>query len=114
MRSVRRSLAAQIIGAAGGTATLDFENLVQTEEGGEVVMGRQVRVFITTDTNIDVTVSYSHDFGAVFTDRGAAADVATPADPLDITYDCHGTNVRILLTNNQVGAATVDATAFLV
>ena len=113
MRAVRRQLDGVAI-ADGAREDLTFEISVPLAGGGEVLMGRKVLVWVTTDEDVEVTVEYSHDFGTTYVDRGTSDDV-TALVPSYTSYDAHGTNVRIVINNSgPADPATVDVDAHLI
>lgn len=96
---------------AGDFVNYDFEIIAPLSRGGEVLMGREVHVFageIDGAADAEMSISYSHDFGATFQDRGTTS-VVPAGGVLRGEFPALGTNMRFTFVGDPlaVGLAVI-------
>lgn len=96
--------------APASTVDYDFVVAMPTRTGHEVLLGRNVHVFLSSEgagaaQNMNMLVFYSHDFGATFTNRNTS-DLIPANGVFAGLVPAIGTNIRIRVDAPDGGTLT--------
>ncbi len=98
-------------------AVFDFEIMVPLDRGGEVVMGRNVEVFLSElgVGQCEFTIEYSHDFGVTFAeDLNVGAIICPIGGAVADTAVARGTNTRISVLATAAAGSLINVECHLV